>query len=78
MPHILHDISVWWWARSHGHADASKSTFAITWPLSIRRIRPTYHRAWLITFQRPQLHFLNTYEVEIAYVLAHRDPSPIK
>lgn len=71
MPHILHDISVWWWARSTANKLASESRLEIVWPVSCRRHHGICGPAWLIELQRPGVYWLNSYRLELDYLLAH-------
>lgn len=70
MHHILHDASVALWALRTNHSDHRNFKLAVTWPVSIRRAKPTYNGAWMVRFRRPRLHVLNAYSVELDYLLA--------
>lgn len=75
MKHILHDASVALWAFRTNHCAHKDFKIAVSWPISIRRAKPTYSNTWTIRFCRPRLHLLNTYRVELDYQFA-KGPRP--
>lgn len=76
MSNIIHDAHVAWWAWRTQHRDHSKSRLQVVWPLSVKRLAPSYG-AWIVRVERPAIHILNTYQVELDYMLAH-PPTPVK
>ncbi|MEL7354067.1 MAG: hypothetical protein AAFN38_21775 [Cyanobacteria bacterium J06560_5] len=71
MTNIIHDLHVAVWAFWACHKDRTNVLLTFTLPVSISRKAPPYNGAWIVRFQRPALHVLNTYEAELAYIKAH-------
>ena len=76
MHHIVHDASVALWALRTNHCDRKDFRLGVSWPVSIRRAKPTYNGEWIFRFRRPQIHLLNAYSVELDYLLARSTESP--
>ena len=70
MHHIVHDASVALWALRTNHCDRKDFRLGVSWPVSIRRAKPTYNGEWIVKFRRPQIHLLNAYSVELDYLLS--------
>jgi hypothetical protein len=71
MSNIIHDAHVAWWAWRSKHADHSSSRLTVVWPLTVRPLAPNYNGAWIVRIERPNIHILNAYRVELDYMLAH-------
>lgn len=72
MKHIIHDARVACWAWRVEHPERREFTFAIIWPVSIRRTVPTYDTGWVIRLHRPGVYLLNSPRVDQDYRLEKR------
>lgn len=69
MQYILHDAYVAWWAFKTHHRDRAKLRIGVTHPVTVTRM--AFNNSYLVQLRWPQIHILNTYEVEKAFLTAH-------
>ncbi|MEM9148917.1 MAG: hypothetical protein AAGB19_00400 [Cyanobacteria bacterium P01_F01_bin.3] len=77
MQYILHDLSVVRWAIVRCHPSVLSTRLTVTSPIRIQQLAPISRGAWVVRFQRPAIHILPPYEIELAYLLAHGGKTPL-